>query len=77
VLWTGSEPTTQPRLHVLAVGINDYWDGELKLTFVVPDAESLASPLKQAGKRLYEDVIVTEVLDSDATTQHLDEPISP
>jgi hypothetical protein len=73
VLWTGSEPTAPPRLYVLAVGINDYWDGKLKLTYAVPDARSLASALREAGKGLYEDVIVTEVLDADATAEHLDQ----
>jgi WD40 repeat protein len=73
VLWTGTEPTAPPRLHVLAVGINDYWDGKLKLTYAVADAKSLASALKEAGMGLYEGVIVTEVLDADATAQHLDQ----
>jgi hypothetical protein len=73
VLWTGTEPTVPPRLHVLAIGINDYWDGKLKLTYAVPDAKSLASALREGGKGLFEDVIVTEVLDGDATAAHLDQ----
>jgi hypothetical protein len=76
VLWTGTEPTAPPRLHVLAVGINDYWDGRLKLTYAVPDAKSLTSALREGGKGLYEDVIVTEVLDGDATAKHLDKVFS-
>jgi WD40 repeat protein len=73
VTWAGTEPSAPPRLHVLAIGINDYWDGKLKLTYAVPDAKSLSEALKQAGKDLYEDVIVTGVFDGDATAQHLDQ----
>src|SRR5206468_402676 len=62
-----------PRLHVLAIGINDYWDSKLKLTYAVPDAKSLADALKQAGKDHYEEVIITEVFNGDATAQHLDQ----
>ena len=61
-----------PRLHVLAIGINDYWDGKLQLKYAVPDANSITDALKQAGKEHYEEVVVTEVLDSDARPQHLD-----
>jgi WD40 repeat protein len=73
VLWTGTEPTAPPRLHVLAVGINEYWDGKLKLKYAVPDAKSLGLALREAGGGLYEDVIVTEVFDGDASARHLDE----
>ena len=73
ITWTGTEPSAPPRLHVLAIGINDYWDSKLKLTYAVPDAKSLVDGLRQAGKEHYEDVIVTEVLDADATAQHLDQ----
>ena len=45
----------------------------LKLTYAVPDAKSLASALKDAGQGHYEDVIVTHVLDGDATAAKLDQ----
>jgi WD40 repeat protein len=72
ILWTGSEAKAPPRLYVLVVGINDYLDATLKLTYAVPDAKSLASALKEAGQGLYEDVIVIHVLDGDATAAKLD-----
>ncbi|MBO0756895.1 MAG: caspase family protein, partial [Bradyrhizobiaceae bacterium] len=72
IIWTGTEPTAPPRLYVLVVGINDYLDSALKLTYAVPDATALASALKEAGQNYYEDVIVTQVLDRDATTAKLD-----
>lgn len=72
ITWTGTEPTAPPRLYVLVVGINDYLDSALKLTYAVSDATALASALKEAGQNYYEDVIVTRVLDRDATTAKLD-----
>jgi WD40 repeat protein len=71
--WTGIEPTVAPRLYVLVVGINDYLDAGLKLTYAVPDAKALAAALKQAGQGHYEDVHVTYVLDRDATVAGIDQ----
>ena len=72
IIWTGSEPTAPPRLYVLVVGINDYLDAGLKLSYAVPDAKTLAAALKQAGQGHYEDVVVTQVLDRDVTAEKLD-----
>ena len=44
---------TASRLFVLAVGLNDYADPNIKLNLAVPDAQALAEALKQAGKGLY------------------------
>jgi hypothetical protein len=73
ITWTGSEPTARPRLYVLAVGINDYLDGNLKLTYAVPDASTLADAFKEAGQGHYEEVSVIRVLDRDATAAKLDQ----
>ena len=52
ITWTGEEPTAPPRLFVLVVGVNDYLDRDLKLTYAVPDADALASGLPgEAGQR--------------------------
>ena len=74
VFWSGvSGPTVPPRLHVLAIGINDYWDSKLRLNFAVADAKALAAALREAGKQHYEEVIVTEVPDDKATAPQLDQ----
>src|SRR5262249_14339679 len=49
------------RLHVLAVGINDYYDGRLRLNYAVPDARAVAEAFKRAGAGLYESVDVVTV----------------
>jgi WD40 repeat protein/uncharacterized caspase-like protein len=72
ITWTGKEPSAPPRLFVMAVGINDYLDTALKLTYSVPDATSLAKALETAGQNHYQEVIVTTVLNRDATAVKLD-----
>jgi hypothetical protein len=74
VFWSGvSGPTVPPRLYVLAIGIDKYWDSKLQLNFAVADAKALAAALKEAGKHHYEEVIVTEVRDDKATAPQLDQ----
>lgn len=72
VTWDGQSSNAQPRLHVLAVGINDYFDSRLKLNFAVPDANAVSAALSKAGSGLYEEVSVTSVLDGDATAKGLE-----
>ncbi|MCK1386638.1 caspase family protein [Bradyrhizobium sp. 21] len=67
-----SEGGAKPRLYVLAVGVNDYWDSALRLSFAAADARSLGEGLKQAGSKLYERVEIRTVLDADATAGKLD-----
>ena len=62
----------RPRLHVLAIGVNDYWDSRLQLKYAVPDAEALAAALPRTGEKLYESVEITTVLDAGATAANLD-----
>jgi WD40 repeat protein len=66
------QASARPRLYVLAVGVNDYWDSALKLGFAATDAKSFGDGLKQAGSRLYEQVEVRTVLDGEATAEKLD-----
>ncbi|UYO54611.1 caspase family protein [Rhodopseudomonas palustris] len=62
----------RPRMYVLAVGVNDYWDSALHLANAAPDAKAIADGLKRAGSKLYDSVEVTTVLDKDATAANLD-----
>jgi hypothetical protein len=68
---TGQD-STRPRLNVLAVGINDYFDSRLRLAFAASDAKTIADGVRQAGNALYERVDVTTVLDAEATHANLD-----
>lgn len=72
VKWDGSNPATPPKLHVLAVGVNDYYDSRLKLSFAVPDVKALSQAMKTAGGGLYSSVEITNVLDAEVTLENLD-----
>jgi WD40 repeat protein/uncharacterized caspase-like protein len=72
VKWAGDKASLPPRLYVLAVGVNDYWDSRLKLNFAAVDAIATADALRRAGGGLYERVEVTTVLDAQATSATLD-----
>ncbi|MXX91531.1 MAG: SH3 domain-containing protein [Boseongicola sp. SB0665_bin_10] len=65
------QSVAQPSLHVLAAGVNDYWDGRLQLNFAVPDARAIGSALQKSGRGLYEDVKVTYLLDEEVTPDGL------
>jgi WD40 repeat protein/uncharacterized caspase-like protein len=60
------------RMFVLAVGLNEYAEEKLKLTYAVPDAKALAQALSEAGKGVYESVEVTLVQDADVKRGKLD-----
>ena len=51
VTFTAEKPLASPKLHVLAVGVNDYWDSRLRLSYAVPDAEALGEALRRGGCR--------------------------
>ena len=58
-----------PALHVLAAGVNDYFDSRLALSYAVPDARALGAALKKAGRELYETVNVTYLLDEEVSAE--------
>jgi WD40 repeat protein len=64
----------RPRLHVLAVGVNEYWDGRLKLNYAVNDARAIAAAFEKVAKvadRLYEGAKTTTLTDAEVTRDHL------
>lgn len=73
VTWDGDTGATPPKLYVLTVGVNDYWDGRLKLTYAVPDAEALAKAFRQAGGDLYGSIEARTVKDAEVTAGNLDQ----
>lgn len=68
VLPTGSKG----RLFVLAVGINDYWDSRLRLTYAVPDARAIAASFGKAGEELFDAIHVRTIEDAEATIAKLE-----
>ena len=70
-----SIPRPKPRLHVLAVGVNDYRDQDIRqLNYSVADAKSIAAAfaLSKSNNRVYEDVDVHgPLLNADVTAANL------
>jgi WD40 repeat protein len=70
IVWKGKKPdefVIQPKLYVLAIGISNYNDPNLKLDYAAKDATDFAAEVgKQKGK-LYRDVIAKVLTDADAT----------
>jgi len=72
IKWDGANTASPPKLYVLAVGINDYYDSRLRLAYAVPDATALTEGFRKAGEGLYTAVEVKTVLDRDVTLANLD-----
>jgi WD40 repeat protein/uncharacterized caspase-like protein len=64
--------TAAPRLFVLAAGANNYADPRFRLSYSVPDAQSIADAFTQTGNGLYRSVEVTLLKDSNVTREKLD-----
>ena len=61
----------RPKLHLLAVGVNDYFDNQLALTYATSDARAIGQALKRAGRDLYDSVEVTYLLDQEVSVEGL------
>ncbi len=70
--WDGVAGTGPPDLHVLAVGVNDYWDSGLRLNYAVPDAQAIADAFRQSGPGLYEEIHIHTLFDDAVTVDGLD-----
>jgi WD40 repeat protein len=67
----GEPAAVRPRLHVLAVGVNDYWDSRLKLNFASADARAMAAAFEKVAAGVYESAKVTTVVDAEVTRDRL------
>ncbi len=72
VQWDGVASTVPPALYVLAVGVNDYADGRLKLNYAAADARAFGAAMQKAGAGLFTSVEVVTLLDAEVTEARLD-----
>ena len=72
-----TEPSPEPRLYLLAVGVNDYAEESMNLRFAVADAQAMARLFRERAGRLYGEgnVQVRELLDRRATTEVIRETL--
>jgi len=72
--WKGEvqqEAAFKPTLYVLAVGISQYTDPDLKLDLASKDARDFVDALKRQNGLLYKDVQVKLLADADATKDNI------
>ncbi len=62
----------RPDLYVLAVAVNKYRDGDLRLKYPIPDADDLVKSIQKGGKRLFGKVVIKTVYDDAATREGLE-----
>jgi len=74
--WDGVASSDPPALHVLAVGVNDYADGRLRLKYAAADAQAFGDAMKKGGAGLFSSVSVVTLLDADVTEAKLDAAFS-
>lgn len=72
VTWDGVASSAPPDLYVLAVGVNDYADGRLKLNYAAADALAFGEGMGRAGEGLFGKVKVKTLLDGEVTAAGLD-----
>lgn len=73
VIVTSNASASKPSLHVLAVGVDDYFDSRLKLNYALADARAIGQAFEKAGKGFYQDVKVNYVFDEGVTRSRLTE----
>jgi hypothetical protein len=66
------EISETPVLYLLSVGINQYRDGALRLTYSVPDARSISEAIHNRSKPLFQKIVIEQVFDSDVTLAGLE-----
>jgi hypothetical protein len=62
----------KPTLHVLAMAVDKYRDGDLRLNYPKKDAEGLVAQIKAAAGQLYSDVKVTTLYDDSVRRSQID-----
>ncbi|MCJ9691374.1 hypothetical protein MOV76_06970 [Rhizobium sp. PRIMUS64] len=68
-----TQPSSQsPRLFVLSIGINNYWDSRLRLNFAATDASDVANGFQAGAKDLFDKTEIDVLLDEKATKAGLD-----
>lgn len=62
---------TKPNLHILAIGVDKYRDGDLQLKYSVADAKELTKSLEKNGKGLFDKVYTYQLLDGEVTKEKI------
>jgi len=61
----------RPDLYVLAIAVNKYRDGDLRLKYPIPDADDFINSMQAGGNRLFGQVTVKTLYDESVTKANL------
>lgn len=67
-----AQQISDPKLFVLAVGVNDYFDSRLDLAYAASDARAIGAAFELAGRDIYADIVVETLLDDQVTRDGLE-----
>ncbi|MCT4655196.1 MAG: caspase family protein [Cohaesibacter sp.] len=68
-----AQPQNKPNLHILAIGVDKYQDEAIaQLNYAVNDATTIGQALSKAGRDQFENIILTEVTNEQASKHSLD-----
>lgn len=70
------EQTSNPKLHVFVVGINEYANPALNLDFAVPDAKGMLDFFMISYAHLFKRITTYEIFDKKATRRAIDRELS-
>jgi WD40 repeat protein len=68
---TSGEFVIKPKLYILAIGVSNYRDGELKLGFAAKDAGDFAKIMSRQKGELYREIVVRSLTDEKATKDEI------
>ena len=73
VIWDNSKNqiVEKPKLYILAIGISDYQDTNLKLKFAAKDATDFVNTMINQKGKVYKDVLVKTLVNKEANTSNI------
>lgn len=66
-----NDEKASPRLFLLTVGVNQYRNPKYSLNYARPDAEAFTEIIRKETTSLFEEVIVTTLIDAEASRENL------
>lgn len=71
-----AEELTEPDIYILAIGINEYLNPKYNLNYAKNDADGFVEALKSAGSGIFNNIIVKNIQDKDATKENITNEIN-
>jgi len=62
---------SKPNLHILAIGVDKYRDGDLQLKYSVADATEITKTLQHSGAKLFDTIHTYQLFDGEVTKENI------